>query len=280
MYYHVRISQKSSSARDETKVDLSEEELRERYLKPYELGSPIIINGKTITSDEIERIRLSKSKQPSEHLIQQIRAEDRTSPVFVVGGPSVEWRAADRAEDITDKLIVGPPGYGETEEAAVPKESSSKSISPKKVFVVHGRDHELKNDVEVFLTEVGLEPIVLHRQPDGGLTVIEKFEENADVSYALVLLTPDDVLLEASDIDKPEAERNLLLRARQNVIFELGYFVAKLGRSNVSYIYKEGVELPSDLSGLIYKKVNKTIEEVGYALIKELRNAGLQPTIE
>ncbi|HKZ87824.1 MAG TPA: TIR domain-containing protein, partial [Candidatus Bathyarchaeia archaeon] len=72
---------------------------------------------------------------------------------------------------------------------------------------------------------MGLEPIVLHRQPDKGLTIIEKLEEYADVGYALILLTPDDVGLEIAELEKPEEERKYQPRARQNVIFELGYFV-------------------------------------------------------
>ncbi|HKZ87823.1 MAG TPA: hypothetical protein VJ066_01535 [Candidatus Bathyarchaeia archaeon] len=154
MYYHIRISQKSNTKRDETKVDLSEEELFERFIKLYEGGIPIIINGKTIPSDDIERIRISKSDQPSKVLIQQIRAEDRASSVVFIGGPSYEWQAADRAEDITDQLILGPPGYKRAEMLQAAEEVDSE-VSTKKIFVVHGHDHELKNDVEVFLREIG-----------------------------------------------------------------------------------------------------------------------------
>jgi len=99
------------------------------------------------------------------------------------------------------------------------------------------------------------------------------------VGYALILLTPDDVGLEIAELEKPEEERKYQPRARQNVIFELGYFVGKLGRANVFYVYKEGVEIPSDLRGLIYKKVTDSIEEVGFALIKEFMTAGLTPTL-
>ena len=280
MYYHVRITQKTSRTSDETKVDLSEEELTERFLKLYEHGLPIIINGKTIPLEDIERIRISKSEEPSEHFIRQLKAEDRASPIASFVGPSYEWLAADRAADVTDELILGPPGYRRGEKMEQEETLEQQTKSTKKVFVVHGHDHELKNDAEVFLREIGLEPVVLHREPDQGLTVIEKFERNADVQFALVLLTPDDVGFAVTESEKPEKERVTGFRARQNVIFELGYFVGKLGRSKVFYIFKEGVELPSDLTGLIYKKVKESVEEVGYALIKEFKTAGLNPHIE
>ena len=69
---------------------------------------------------------------------------------------------------------------------------ASRTLS-NRVFVVHGHDSELKTDVERFLHEIGLEPVVLHRQPDEGATIIEKFEKHADVGFAFVLLTPDEV---------------------------------------------------------------------------------------
>lgn len=69
----------------------------------------------------------------------------------------------------------------------------------KKVFVVHGRDEVAKTGLEVFLHEIGLEPIVLHRQADEGLTIIEKFEKHSDVGYAFILLTPDEVAYLSGD---------------------------------------------------------------------------------
>lgn len=80
--------------------------------------------------------------------------------------------------------------YGELRQAA---SSSNSAALSNKVFVVHGHDTELKNDVERLIHEIGLVPIVLHRQPDQGKTLIEKFEHYSDVGYAFVLLTPDDM---------------------------------------------------------------------------------------
>jgi len=151
--------------------------------------------------------------------------------------------------------------------------------SRKKVFVVHGHDHALKGDLEIFLREIGLEPVVLHRQPDEGLTVIEKFERHSDVGFAFVILTPDDIAYDKSQAEVDERQRKVEYRARQNVIFEFGYFAGKLGRANVCCIYKEGVTLPSDLSGLLYKKVTSSIEDIGYGLIQELKTAGFDLAI-
>lgn len=144
----------------------------------------------------------------------------------------------------------------------------------KKVFVVHGPDEVAKTNLEIFLREIGLEPIVLHRQADQGLTLIEKFERHSDGGYAFILLTPDEVAYLASDDAKPDAERHKEFRARPNVIFEFGYFVSKLGRSGVCCLFTGDVTLPSDLSGIIYKEYHKNIKEVAYDITKELKAAG------
>ena len=144
----------------------------------------------------------------------------------------------------------------------------------KKVFVVHGRDEIAKTSLEVFLREVGLEPVVLHRQADEGMTVIEKFEKHSDVGYAFIILTPDEVAYLASEEANPDGERAKEFRARPNVIFEFGYFVGKLGRSRVCCLYTGNVSLPSDVSGMIYKRYEKNIDEIAYSVIKDLKASG------
>ncbi len=276
MYYHIRISTKSNKTHDETKVDLSEEQLLERFIKPYELGNSIIINGKTITLDDLTRIMISKSEKSSSDFIYTIKYEDRNSTVISLGGPSYEWRAADRAKDITDDLIKGPIGYKKDKQI---KNNSFTNASNKKVFIVHGHDEKLKSDIESFLYNIHLEPVILHKKPDEGLSIIEKFEKNTDVKFALILLTPDDVACSYKNIDSKDLKQELKPRARQNVIFEFGYFIGKLGRKNVCCIFEEGVELPSDINGLLYKKIENNIESVAFSLIKELKAAGLEPVI-
>ena len=143
-----------------------------------------------------------------------------------------------------------------------------------RVFIVHGHDNELKTDLEVFLKNVGLDPIVLHREPDRGATLLEKFERHSDVGYAFILLTPDEVAFTVDQLPLPESKRATEKRARPNVIFEFGYFVGRLGRSRVCCLFKGDVTMPSDLDGLVYKKIIDTVEDKGFSIIKELRAAG------
>lgn len=176
-----------------------------------------------------------------------------------------------RLDSIIERLELIPLAVS----ASAPEQLQTGSISrSKKVFVVHGHDDVAKTNLEVFLHEVGLEPVVLHRQADQGLTVIEKFEKHSEVGYAFILLTPDEAAYLAGDAQKPESERKIEWRARPNVIFEFGYFIGKLGRSRVCCLYTGNVSLPSDVNGMIYKRYEKSIEEVGYSIIKDLKAAG------
>lgn len=159
-------------------------------------------------------------------------------------------------------------------EVGVPRVSETGVAISNKVFIVHGHDEKAKNELEIFLKEIGLEPVVLHRQADEGQTIIEKFEKHSDVGYAFVLLTPDEMAYTVDQSDLSESERKIELRARPNVIFEFGYFVGKLGRKRVCCLYKGLVKLPSDINGLLYKQVTQSIEESGYGIIKELKAAG------
>ena len=138
----------------------------------------------------------------------------------------------------------------------------------KNVFIVHGHNNEIKLDVARTLEKLGLTPIILHEQPNSGNTIIEKFEENSDVGYAVVLLTDDDM-------GKGKNQENLNLRARQNVILELGFFIGSLSRKRVCPLYTSGVELPSDMSGVVYTEIDKA-GNWKIKLAKELKSAGYE----
>jgi predicted nucleotide-binding protein len=115
-----------------------------------------------------------------------------------------------------------------------------------KVFVVHGHDDAALHSVARFLEQLDLKPVILREQADRGRATIEKFEEHAgQVCFAVVLLTPDDIA--ASPATSAQSAR-----ARQNVIFELGYFAGSLGRGRACLLRKGDVEIPSDLYGVIY----------------------------
>ncbi len=125
------------------------------------------------------------------------------------------------------------------------KTQEGAAVDTGNVFIVHGHDEAAKHEVARTIQRLtNRQPIILDEQRSGGDTVIEKFEKYGDsASFAVVLLTPDDTG------GKPDGA--MMPRARQNVVFELGYFFAKLGRERVVGLTK-GVDLPSDIAGVVY----------------------------
>ena len=146
-------------------------------------------------------------------------------------------------------------------------ESTNAAQTSNKVFLVHGRDIDTKNTVARFLERIRLDPVVLQEKPDQGSTIIEKFERYASmVKFAVVLLTPDD------EGSLSNGTGNAQPRARQNVIFELGYFVGKLGRDRTCALVKGNLEMLSDYYGVLYIPLNDG-DGWQMRLIRELKSA-------
>lgn len=130
-----------------------------------------------------------------------------------------------------------------------PEPSVLPLVKKNKVFIVHGRDNELKQEVARFISNLGLEPIILHEKASGGKTIIEKIEHySEEAGFAIVLYTACDHGRGIHESKIPPRER-----ARQNVVFEHGYLMAKLGRENVCPLVKgNNIETPNDISGVVY----------------------------
>ncbi len=147
--------------------------------------------------------------------------------------------------------------------------NSAKDTSPgRDIFLVHGHDTAAREEIARFLEGIDTTVRILHEMPNAGRTIIEKFEDYSDAGYAVALLTADDV---AHAKQTPEISFS---RARQNVVFELGYFIGKLGRGRVCALVQDGVERPSDIDGLVYIALDKA---GGWkmALAKDIKNAGI-----
>lgn len=135
----------------------------------------------------------------------------------------------------------------------------------KRVFIVHGHDTEVKEAVAYVITKLGLEPVILSEESNSGKTIIEKLECYGKVGYAIILLTP-------CDKGKAVTEKMYKLRARQNVIAEMGFFIGLLGRDRVSVIRRGNIEMPSDFIGLGYISYDNTSWK--FDLARELKSVG------
>lgn len=157
-----------------------------------------------------------------------------------------------------------------TQEVKVLLEENSVASVKKKIFVVYGHDDIARTQLEAMLRRWDLEPIILDQQASSGQTIIEKLEDySKEVQYAIVLATPDD---EGKSCSETISKK----RVRQNVVLELGMFLAKLGRDRVAILLKEDrdFEKPSDIQGLVYIPFTNKVDETTVGLVKELSNQG------
>lgn len=135
-----------------------------------------------------------------------------------------------------------------------------------KVFIVHGHDNEAKYTTARFVEKLGLEAIILHEQASKGKTIIEKIEDHSNVGFAIVLYT-------SCDVGKSKDGQELKSRARQNVIFEHGYLIGKIGRENVCALVKGDIEKPNDISGVVY--IDMDVHGAWtISLAREMKSAG------
>lgn len=146
---------------------------------------------------------------------------------------------------------------------------AQKRLSKNEVFIVHGHDELAKTKAARFVEKLGLKPIILHEQTNSGKTIIEKIEKYSDVGFGIVLYTPCDKGCVKGKED------NLSNRARQNVVFEHGYLIGKIGRQNVCALVKGEIEVPNDISGVVYVKMDED-DSWHIKIAKELRSSGYE----
>lgn len=172
-------------------------------------------------------------------------------------GPSLAFLKSLIKDIASDDYLNSPPLTNENKQ--------SYKILERKAFIVHGHNEATKERTARFLEKLGFTPIILHEQASGGKTIIEKLEHFTDVGFGIVLYTPDDFGEAAANKDQLRA------RARQNVVFEHGLLIGKLGRDKVfPLVTDHNVELPGDISGMVYLSDNSW----EFQLAKEIKNLG------
>ena len=241
-YYHIHIVVKGKEYYEHDQTLKSIQKLSKLYNK----GQKFLFSGIEIDPHEIGKIRIYETELRNKSII----------------GAQV-W---DVGINVTRRFIESPPS----------DDFAPKPLT-KDVFIVHGKNHKPMKELKAILSEFGLNPIVLHEQPSGSRTIIEKLEKCSDVGYAFVILTPDDVGVLADEMMTDKLLPTIMKpRARQNVVLEFGFFIGRLGRDRVCCLYKGDVELPSDMHGIVYIPFKESVNEVRNKIIKELKAAGYE----
>ena len=260
-YYHVLIAPYGfvNPLYQLDNTDLSE--IKEEVILPYLKEELFIFDGYSLDKTKIKRILIKESDWSSEEYAD--REWEKRSPESrkYIYPENIVWEN-EYTTDITKSIFKECKGLL-LKATSKPKTSMDKS----KVFIVHGHDNAAKESVARFVEKIGLKAIILHEQASSGNTIIEKIEANSNVGFAIVLYTPCDV--GASKAEKDQ----LKSRARQNVIFEHGYLIGKIGRKNVSALVKGDVETPNDISGVVYIKMDEA-DSWKYTVAKEMKACG------
>ena len=270
-YYHLLIVTYEFGKRyyELDKIDLSE--IKEEIVIPFLKGERFMFDGYFFEKAEVERILIRESAYTSQMYADIL---DKAYPDY-----PISFKREDIVSD-EDKYTTDITRRIFRECQSLIQEATTKSEAPtpnnpkapmdkSKVFIVHGHDNAAKEAVARFVEKIGLEAIILHEQASSGNTIIEKIEANSNVGFAIVLYTPCD--LGASKEEKDQ----LKPRARQNVIFEHGYLIGKIGRKNVCALVKGDIEKPNDISGVVYIKMDES-EAWKYQVAKEMKACGYE----
>jgi len=193
---------------------------------------------------------------------------DRSGLNYVISDYVEEYKSAIRDQIAYIKGFIERmsliPCKVEQQETA----SAKTNVDSNKVFIVHGHDSNTRNEAELLVKQLGFEPVVLFKQPNMGDTIIEKLlRESSEASFAIVLYTK-------CDEGKAIEETDLKPRARQNVVFEHGLMCGLLGRKNVVALVEEGVEVPGDLSGVVYIALDAA-KRWQFDVAREMKACGL-----
>lgn len=255
MFYNtiIEVSDKDKKGNNLRYYDLDNldlDDVKKHIIYPFLKKESIFIDGRYIDASKINMVKIKQSDKKSA-VLQDIANASVPSGVFIIYSRTDVLNDKYTA-DITKQVLTDAGEFIANSQKETIDASIKNTISPDNtsVFIVHGRDDLAKTEVARFIEKLGLNAIILHEQDNGGKTIIEKIEEYTNVGYGIVLYTP-------CDVGSLENDENLKPRARQNVVFEHGYLIGKLGRNKVSALVKTQVEIPGDLNGLVYTELDK-----------------------
>lgn len=267
MYYHVIVETTEKNKKGDYErcyefdcTDL--DEIIELIVRPYTKDERIYISGRHITSQCIRSLKVKSSEDMLDNI--RVIAQSNVARGIPIFHTRITIVNSDKyVNDITKSVIKSVGDILKPNKEV----QLNTLLNSNDIFIVHGRDELAKISVARFIEKMDFSAIILHEQASAGQTIIEKIEEHTNVGFAIVLYTPCDVGGISSD-------NELKARARQNVVFEHGYLIGKLGRQKVCALVKDEIEIPNDISGVVYIP----FDDGGawhLALAKEMRRAGL-----
>ena len=233
-YYHLVVEGK-----DKTKAKLINEhsldeinDLAQKYLSKKDFW----VEGVKFDYDNVKKFSVYKTDCTTDEIITILY--EQTDPAIIMTYDDYDalknkFYSINISNSVLNNVVL------------IVNDSKTTQMENKNVFIVYGRDENLLNEVKLLVTQLGLKPILISNEPDKGRSIFGKIKDSVNkCCYSIVLWTPDDVGSLATETEK------IQFRARENVLIELGYVVAKLGEENVTIIKKGNPNIPTDIQGL------------------------------
>ena len=247
------------------RFNVPQEELVRTFSSPFTMGQPFWFLGKLLNPTKVIKAVIFWSYQTADKLNlpnheNLVAAKDKKYLI-----ENILMGKVKGAYLCTEKFL------SSNEKTMAPiQQAISGSDVRRRVFVVCGTDGEMKQAVTISLTKLKLVPVVMCEEPSQGRKIVEHFQEYSDVGFAVVLLSPDDSVYVK---DEPSTKRKL--RPRQDVVFELGFLLGKLGKGNVLVFFREcsNLEIPTDFEGIKVVAFDDR-DSWKLALLRELTNCG------
>ena len=272
MYYHIAVTSefcKRTSIRYPIYLlDIAENEVEKIYriVREYNGGERTRIKGGFISNRQYPEMIIVQSEEKAEVFVKKQEQRFKMEGYFMANSRPLPDKFFTEKKDTEDDITAKVFDHVEKETQPKARLADTDVVKNKRVFIVHGHDEAIEVKASQLIKELGLEPVILHEESDKGQTIIEKLERCTDVGFGIILYTP-------CDHGGEMGSDSMMPRARQNVVFEHGMLIGKLGRGRVCALLKGDIEKPSDISGIIYK----TIDDKGMWRIevaKELDEAG------
>lgn len=270
VFFHVQIELKRTDKKGKNikycELDITDRsKIIRSFVAPFLQNKEFRIDGHFVSKKEIDRFLIKSTKKSTEELADYINSHKpaELALIFVLRSdiPNYEKYALDVTEEFykeAEELI--------NEETTQYKDSSKSNELPCKVFIVHGHDNAVKQEVARFVEKLGFTAIILSEQPNEGMTIIEKLEHYTNVGFGIVLYT-------SCDEGRECGTKTLNPRARQNVVFEHGLLIGKIGRNRVHALKVDDLETPNDISGVVYTPMDKHGGWKAY-IAKEMEHCG------
>lgn len=271
IFFHVQIELKRTDKKGNN-IKYCELDITDRlkvihaYVVPFLQNKEFRVDGHFVSRKEIDRFLIKSTKKSTTELVDFVNSHrpPELALFFVLRSdiPNYEKYALDVTEEF----------YKEAENLINEEITECNEIPQKgevffsKVFIVHGHDNAVKQEVARFVEKLGFTAIILSEQPNEGMTIIEKLEHYTNVGFGIVLYTPcDEGRKCGTEILNP--------RARQNVVFEHGLLIGKIGRNRVHALKVDDLETPNDISGVVYTPMDKHGGWKAY-IAKEMEQCG------